>query len=262
MARLRSWHLGLVALLALAVAVLAQAPPAGRDARIPPPAAGAPSAMDEPLRLAHLARQSYQQVQTYTCLLIKRERLRGQLEPDHLIRMRVRTQPFSVYLRWQGPRQFAGQETCYVAGQNNGMMRVHGVGLAGLAGWVSLDPRDPRVLEHSRHTITEAGIGNLIERYGRRWEEERRLNQTQVRLGNFTYDNRLCRRVETIHPPGGPYAFYRSLVYFDSATHLPIRVENYDWPRPRGNPDGDLAEMYSYADLRLNVRLGEEAFNY
>jgi hypothetical protein len=263
MARIRSWHLGVAALLILAATVLAQQQfPARGQVAQPAAAPGAPSMLDEPLRLMQLARQSYQGVRTYTCLLIKRERVRGQLEADQVIRMRVRTQPFSVYLRWQDPRQMAGQETCYVAGRNNGMMRVHGVGLAGLAGWVSLDPRDPRVLEHSRHTITEAGLGNLLDRYGRRWEEERKLNQTQVRLANFTYDNHLCRRVETIHPAGGPFTFYRSMVYFDTATHLPIRVENYDFPRPRGNPDGDLAEMYSYAGLSLNVELGEEAFNY
>ncbi len=259
MARIRSWHLGLAALLVLAATILAQQPYPARDPAAPPTA---PSVMDEPLRFMQLARQSYQEVRTYTCLLVKRERLRAQLEADQLIRMRVRSQPFSVYLRWQEPRQMAGQESCYVAGRNNNMMRVHAVGLAGIAGWVTLDPRDPRVLEHSRHTITEAGIGNLIERYGRRWEEERKLNQTQVRMGSFNYDNRLCRRVETIHPPGGPFTFYRSLVYFDTATHLPIRVENYDWPRQRGNPDGELAEMYSYADLHLNVELGDAAFNY
>jgi hypothetical protein len=263
MDRFRWWFLGLAGMLLLALAVMAQqpAPPA---APVPPGQAnpGGATVMDEPLRLLAQARQVFQGVQDYSCVLIKRERIRGQLEPDEVITMRVRNQPFSVFLHWQAPRALAGQEACYVVGRNNNMLRVHSTGLAGVVGWVSLDPRDPRVLEHSRHSITEAGIGNLLDRYGQRWEEDRRLNVTQVNVGNYVYNQRTCRRVEMIHPPGGPFTFHRSRVYFDAENHLPIRVENYDWPRPRGNPDGDLAEVYSYIDLRLNVRLGEEAFNY
>jgi hypothetical protein len=263
MARFRTWYLGLGGVLLLGLTVVAQQPTVPGFAPTARPAVPADvSPLDEPLRLMSLARQAFQGVQDYSCLLIKRERIRGQLEADEVISMRVRSRPFSVYLHWEAPRGMAGQEACYVVGRNNNMLRVHSTGLAGVIGWISLDPRDPRVLEHSRHSITEAGIGNLLDRYGQRWEEERRLNQTTVRVGDFVYNKRPCRRVEMIHPPGGQYLFYRSMVYFDSETHLPIRVENYDWPRPRGNPDGDLAEVYSYINMQLNVHLGDEAFNY
>lgn len=226
--------------------------------------APARSPLDEPLRLIAAARQSYQGIRDYTCLLVKREHLRGQLQPENLIVMKVRTQPFSVYLRWHQPKQFAGQEVCYVEGRNRGMMRVHSSGLLGAVGFISLDPNDPRVRENSRHTITEAGIGNLIERLAQRYEADRRYNNTQVRLGDYVYDQRRCRRVETIHAnnAGGEILFYRNVVYFDQQTHLPIRVENYDWPRPGGNTGGDLLEVYAYANLRLNVGLGDEVFNH
>jgi hypothetical protein len=222
------------------------------------------SVMDEPLRLIASASQSYQQVRDYTCLFVKRERIRGQLQPENLVEMRVRSQPFSVYLRWLSPLDSAGQEACYVAGRNNGQMRVHSTGLAGVVGFVSLDPRDPRVAQNSRHTITEAGIGNLIGRFAQRWELERRLNRTQVRVAEYTYDRRPCTRVETIHADnaGGQFYTYRSVLYFDRETRLPVRVEAYDWPRPGGTPGGELLESYSYAHLRLNVGLDDRAFNY
>jgi hypothetical protein len=220
--------------------------------------------MDAPLRLIALARQSYQGVQDYTCLFIKREQMHGQLQPENLIDMRVRAQPFSVYMQWLGPKNLAGQQVCYVAGRNNGMMRVHSTGIAGVAGFVSIDPRDPRATQASRHTITEAGIGNLIERFGKRWETERQLNKTQVRIADYVYDQRPCTRVETIHPDpaGGAFYSYRSVLYFDKQLHLPIRVEVYDWPRPGGAPEGELLESYSYARLRLNVRLDDRTFNF
>jgi hypothetical protein len=251
---------GLIGLSALLLA----AHPAGQS-ESPPPAAAAPAnPMDAPLRLLAEARQTYQGVRDYSCLLVKRERMRGQLQPENLVVMKVRTRPFSVYLRWLRPNGIAGQEACYVTGRNEGMMRVHSRGLLGVAGFVSIDPNDPRALENSRHTITEAGIGNLIDRYTERWEKESRLNKTETHIAEYEYNKRRCLRVETIHPDnsGRQFAFYRSLVYFDKENHLPIRVENYDWPRQGGDPNGELVESYSYADLKLNVNLGDAVFDH
>jgi len=227
----------------------------------PFPGQPAPSSMDVPLRLIAEARESYRGVTDYTALFVKRERLRGQLQPENLIALKVRTQPFSVYMRWLRPQNLIGQEACYVAGRNNGQMRVHSTGFLGAVGFVSLDPHDPRVMENSRHDITEAGIGNLIERFGNRWEAESRLNKTVVRIAEYDYDKRRCTRVETLHPDnsGRHFTFYRSIIYFDKQTHLPVRVENYDWPQADAN--GVLSESYSYADLKLNVGLTDASFN-
>jgi hypothetical protein len=258
------------------VALLVVVMGAGQKARspnaaTPPPAQAVPgaalggfSSLDLPLQLIAEARHSYRGVSDYTCLFVKKEFLHGQLQPEHLIDMRVRTQPFSVYLRWLSPAVRVGQEACYVAGQNNGMLRAHSKGLLGVAGFVSIDPRDPRALQDNRHMITEAGIGNLIERFGRAWELENRLNRTQVQVADYEYNNRRCTRVEILHPENADnhFQFYRSVIYFDKEHHLPIRVDNYDPPRSAAERDGVLAESYSYADLRLNVGLSGATFNH
>jgi hypothetical protein len=219
--------------------------------------------LDVPLQLIHNARLGYDRLNDYTCLFVKRERLRGQLQAENLISMAVRTKPFSVYLRWVKPESVAGQEACYVTGRNNGMMRVHSTGVLGVVGFVSLEPRDPRALENSRHTILESGIGNIVEKFAKRWTQEAQWNRTVVRSGEYEYNKRRCIRVETIHPanPGGTFTFYRSLVYFDKENHLPIRVDNYGWPKQGGDPNGDLEESYSFANLRLNVGVPEQTFN-
>ena len=220
--------------------------------------------MATPLRLIAEAQQTYQRVSDYSCLFVKRELINSQLQPENVITMRVRTQPFSVYLRWLQPAQSAGQEACYVVGRNNGMMRAHSTGLLGRAGFVSIAPDDPRSMQASRHAITEAGIGNLIERLARGWQMESQLNRTQVRIAEYEYDKKRCTRVETIHADaaGNRITFYRTLVYFDQASHLPIRIENYDWPRTQGDRNGKLVESYSFADLRLNVGLRDDTFNH
>jgi hypothetical protein len=246
--------------------------------RADPPVAGTPTSqlpaapntiaqtvnpLDEPLRLVLEAAQAYQQVRDYTCILIKQERIQGRLQENNIIQMKFRQQPFSVYLRWLAPQTFAGQEVCYVQGRNNNMMRVRSAGVLGKFGFVSIPVNDPRAREHSRHLITEAGLGNLINQTYRDWTHARQTGQAMVRLADYKYDNRLCTRVEVIQTTRDPQAYcYRGVVYFEKQTHLPIRMEAYDWPRPGGPPEGELLESFSYASLQLNVGLTDAAFNY
>jgi hypothetical protein len=218
--------------------------------------------LDYPLRLIGEARQSYQQVRDYTCTMIKQERVNGQLQPENIMTMRVRTQPFAVNLLWHAPRQFANQEVCYVAGRLPGKMRVHSVGIVGALGFITLDINDPRAMQYSRHNITEAGMGNLIEQHATYWQKERQLNKTQVRVGEYEYNKRRCIRIETVHTERDPTFYcYRGVLYLDKETHLPVRSEAYDWPRRGGPQEGDLLEVFSYIDMHTNVGLDERVFN-
>jgi hypothetical protein len=217
--------------------------------------------MDEALRYLARARETWKGVKDYTCRMIKRERLKGELQPNHLVHMKLRVEPFSVHLKWQLPEKLAGQEACYVAGKNNGMMRVKTVGFASLLGWISLDPKDPRALENTRHSITEAGIGNLLGRMSAGWEKEKRQNRTSVRTALYEYNKRHCMRVELTRQAGCGHEYSRSVVYFDKEHGLPVRVEAYGWPRDN-QTEGELVEVYNYADIQTNVGLTDDAFKY
>ncbi|MBY0525016.1 MAG: DUF1571 domain-containing protein [Gemmataceae bacterium] len=250
---------------ALGAALLALLPsPGSSQTPVAAPLPPAASPLDNPLRLLAEAKQAYQGVRDYTCLFVKREQVRGQTLPENVMTMKVKTQPFSVYLRWQAPKNLEGQEVCYVVGKNNGQMRVHSSGVLGIAGWVSLDLNDPRALETSRHTIAEAGIGNLIDKYTERWTAERPIGRSEVKMAEYDFAKRRCIRVDVTHPGSKPGEFYayRGVLYVDKETKLPIRSECYDWPRQGGPPDGDLLECFSYVDLKLNVGVPAEAFNY
>jgi hypothetical protein len=229
----------------------------------PPPAAPPAATMDQALALLAQSRECFDGVQDYVCTLVKRERVRGELQPENIMTLAVRNRPFSVYLRWHSPKSLAGQEVCYVANRNKGMMRVHPIGFAGIAGFVSVDPRDPRALKNNRHPITAAGLGNLLDSIARTWEQERRGNATLVRITDGEFNYRPCTWIETIHPDpkAGTFYGYRCLLGLDKATHLPVCSAAYDWPRPGGDPGGDLLECYTYLDLRCNTGLAEETFN-
>ena len=92
----RAVVVGLVSLASLLGSlVLAQS---GR----PAPAKGrAADPLDEPLRLIARARKAYAKIKEYSCTMIKRERLEGELSPNHLIALKVRKEPLSVSMVWQ-----------------------------------------------------------------------------------------------------------------------------------------------------------------
>jgi hypothetical protein len=222
----------------------------------------APHPLDEPLRLLNRAQQTFATVQDYSCTLIKQERIDGVLSPVHIITMMVRQQPFSVYMKWHQPKPCLGQEVCYVAGKNNGMMRARSAGLLGSVGFVSLDPNDPRAKKTSNHAITESGLVNMMARFAERWANEKKFNRVSVKVGEYEYNKRRCIRVESVYlanVPGEPY--YRSVVYFDKEINAPIRVEVYDWPKTGGPAGGELIETYSYINLQLNANLPDATFN-
>ena len=218
---------------------------------------------DEPLRHLAEARTALQAVRDYSCVLIKRERINGVLTPNNVITLKVRNQPFAVYMHWLSPEDMAGREVCYVPGKNGNKMRVRTNGGLGLLGWLTIDPKDPRVLKTTHHSIAEAGLANLIERYAASWETERSRGQARVQIANYEYNKRPCTRIEVVHPvnTAGKYAYFRSVVYFDKESKLPVRVECYDYPRNPSDP-GDLVEVFSYVNLRVNVGLGDETFNH
>jgi hypothetical protein len=244
-----------------------QTPPAGAygPAPVATPAAPAVDPVDYLLGLTNEAARSMQNIRDYSCVFVKQERIGDHLQPESVIALKVRQQPFSVAMRWAAPKDLAGQEVVYVAGRNNGNLRVHATGIKGAIGFVSIAPNDPRATAQSRHPITEAGVGNLILSLQQSWARERGLGRTQVRAAEYEYNHRKCTRVDVLHSNDAisrQFYCFRSVVYFDKETKLPVRIEAYDWPRRGGSPDGDLLECYSYVDFRFNSGIGDDVFNH
>lgn len=222
----------------------------------------ASASLDGPLSHLYEARKAYAGVRDYTATLVKRESIAGNPE-DNIIQLKVRDQPFSVYMRWVAPKKFKGQEVAFVHGKNRNKLRVHAKGLfKGMAGFVTVDLDDRRVQECSRHNIYEAGMGYLIEKTILHWEKERAAGKTAARIAEYEFNKRRCIRIETIQTERRPENYcYRSVLFLDQETRLPIRNENYAWPRPGGPAEGDLIEVFSYLDLQVNVGLTDRDFD-
>lgn len=226
-----------------------------------PPVAAEGTALDQPLKWLYEARAAYARVQDYTTTFIRQERVQGQMLPQNIISMKVRTQPYSVNMRWLSPPESRGQELSYIAGRNRNMLRVKSAKpLQKVVGYVSVEQDDPRVMQQTRHSVSEAGFGTIIEQTIKSMELERTLNKTTVRVAEYSYDNRPCHRIEAIRTVRHPEFYcYRTVLFLDKQTKLPVRVENYDWPVSAG-ADGELLEMFSYVSTSFNVGLRDGDF--
>ena len=175
--------------------------------------------------------------------------------------MKSRTEPASIYFKFQAPNR--GREAIYVEGRHDGRVLAHDVGIGKwIAGTMKLDPQGSMAMGASRHPITEAGIGPLIETVAQRWADELTPGESLVTIhAGMHVDGRPCTMIESVHPHRQPgFLFHRVNLYIDCELGLPTRFEAYDWPRhPGASPE--LVEEYAYRDLRLDVGLSDEDFD-
>jgi len=201
------------------------------------------------LRFLDQAERRYADVNDYRAIFLRREMIGDELREQETILLKFQ-RPFKVYMKWlEGPGK--GREGLYVAGAHKDRFLVHeGRGFRGLV-TAALDPSHPRVLEESRHPITDVGIGRLLEIIGdnaRRAAREGVLGLVDRGLGVLA--GRRVHLVEGILPrdPGAGYYCYRVLISFDEEHQLLIGVAVYDW-------DDRIVELYEYTQLRLNPGL-------
>lgn len=203
------------------------------------------------------ARKKLQDVQDYSCVFIKQERIQGKLHQEQTARMMVRAKPFSVWMKYTAPIEVSGQEVCYVDGKNDGKMRVKGAGLKGALGFLSLAVDDPRAMAQSRHTINEAGIAALVEQLTKLTGTVDGV-KPKLTVAEYQFQGEKCHRVEAMLAEPTK-SIHRVVVYFDKTNSLPIRFEAYDRGADKNTP-GEMLECYTYTQLKLNAGVPEGTF--
>lgn len=198
-------------------------------------------------------------VRDYTATFVKREKI-GKKTIDARMQVKVRENPFSVYLKFANPS--AGREAIYVQGQNDGRIQVHDVGFASLAGTVSLDPTGSYAMADNRYPVTMIGMRNLVAQMLEQWLEETKLSGMSVNYyPNAKIGATSCRAVETSHRTPAPgVKFQLSRLYVDAETGYPIRVQQYEFPG-RNDKEPVLAEDYLYTDIQTNIGLSDMDFS-
>jgi Protein of unknown function (DUF1571) len=222
-------------------------------------------ASDHPVARAQQAiaecQKKYADVSDYTCTFVKRERVDGKLHAQHVMKMKARTRPKSIYFKFQTPNK--GREAIYVAGRHNDKVVAHDVGLGRLiAGTMNLDPHGSTAMQANRHPVTEAGVGALIDNIVHYWALELTPQESVITFNpDMMIGPRRCTMIESVHPEREDrFLFHKVRLFIDHEQGLPIRFEAYDWPKHSGATP-ELVEEYSYLDLKLNVGLSEHDFD-
>lgn len=226
------------------------------------PAAARQSPLDQPVSWMEEAKRNYTVVKDYSCTLVTQERVKGVLLDKNVIQLKFK-EPFALHMKWIAPAKSQGQEVYFVKGKNNNKMRVKNTKLfKNVVDFFSIDPQDPRVLEHSRHTILEAGIGNMIEQTLEQWQKDRIIGKTDVTIQPFMFNGRPCDKIElTRSEKNAAFYCHRTVIYLEKQSKLPVRLENFDWPVKGGAPGGELLEEFNYLNLQFNVGLKDAEFN-
>ncbi len=218
----------------------------------------APNPAEHPLEPAlRMARAAVininENIHDYSAVMVKRERVNGKLNEQEFMYIKIRHQPFSVYMYFLGPEKLRGQEAIYVEGQNNGNLLGHGVGIKKIAGTVPLQPTGALAMAGQRYPITEIGFLNLTKRLVEVAEQDKQYGECEVKFYKGAKINgRSATCIQVEHPvPRKNFRFHKALVFVDDELNIPVRYEAYDWPATPGGPP-QLLEEYTYTDIKLN----------
>jgi hypothetical protein len=230
--------------------------------------------LDPAIALAKDGLKTIQQsVRDYTCVMVKRERIDGELGDYEYMYAKVRSEqrvndkvavPFSVYLYFLKPEGVKGREVIYVRDHNDDKLIAHepSSSLLGKFGSVWLRPDGMMAMKGNRYPITEIGMENLVVRLLETGERDRQRGEVQVQFRKGAKINgRVCTMLEVIHPVERPhFDFHKAQIFIDDELNIPIRYAAWTWPvREGGEPV--LEEEYTYLQVKLNQGLTDKDFD-
>jgi hypothetical protein len=214
-------------------------------------------------------------IRDYSCRLIKRERIDGELQKHQFIKVQVRCEqrsddnlvrPMAVFMQYLAPKTLKGRKVLYIDGQNDGMMEVLKGGRAFKYVKLRIDPKGNAARRESNYPITDVGFDKIIERLTQRVTDDIKNDPTAANtqvshFRNARVNDRVCTHIRVLHPKrGNGIEFHKASLYIDDELHVPIRLVVYDWPSGEGQQP-PLIEEYTYVDLRLNIGLTDADFS-
>jgi len=210
--------------------------------------------------------ENFAKIPDYTANMLKQERINGALGACQVIDVKIRHEPFSVYMKWnEGDR---GRQLIYVDGQNDGNMLVQPGGIRGrLTGVLTLEPTGSLAMSDSRYAITKAGLLELAHTVlsYQKSDLQRGRGFTCQLFDHQKFENRDCYLYLIEYEAAEFNEIYRkSMIYVDKELSLPICVKNYTWGRdvnPEKIDEETLIEFYAYTDLKFSQELTAADFD-
>jgi len=194
---------------------------------------------------------------------LKATRTKGEnkkLGDEEKILLRIREVPFSVYMEWVG-KVHKGRKVIYVQGWNKNRMKIKLDGLAGiLLPPIDLSPNSILIRDHSRHPITNAGIGNLIKSLVSQFELAKKNGDLDIEFVKIEKvgkrDAYVFERIlpDKTFPDGEKYYCHKLTLHLDTKTNFPLKVETRNWKNV-------VMERFRYEDFTFNNNFTDKDFS-
>lgn len=204
-------------------------------------------------------------IQDYSAILYKQERIDGELQEQEVAYVKVRHNPFSVHMFFLSPHK--GRECLYVPGLDGakGVLHARDSGFRKKLGVFELDPDGRLAMAGQKYPITKLGIRNLTTELIDVASKDVNFGECEVRtlqttIGTAT-DKRPVTVIEVVHPtPRKNFRFHKAQVFIDNELRVPIRYAAYLWPQNPGE-EPPLEEAYTYLNLKTNNGFTDADFN-
>lgn len=192
----------------------------------------------------------------YTATLTRQERKKGKLTPKEVMQIKLRQEPYAVYMGFTHPRDVKGQEAIYVKGKNNDKIVGHGVGLERLVGTVYLALSEERA-------INQTGLYYLAESLVTQPERNPEVKSCEIyRLKPEKVGERLCEVIlVTQARPVKEFNLSKMRVWIDQEWGIVVRNERWNW-KDEDAEEQELARDVIYTEVNRDVKLTEEDFNH
>lgn len=198
----------------------------------------------------------------YTAVFVKQELVNGELLDEQEMELKLRHQPFSIYLKWTVGE--VGREVLYVHGENDGRITAHGGGWKARLPTVALEPTSSLAMAESRYPVTRAGLyelAKLMHQVHKDDLEKKNFSRCE-QLPDQMFDNRPCYAFMIEYKDPSVSATYRkSVALIDKEWSIPVYTRNFGWlqgDKPATEEEHDTAtllEYYSYASLKFDSNL-------
>ena len=205
------------------------------------------------LRMAKLSLQTIDsRIHDYNAIMRKTERVDGVLMPEEVAYVKVRHQPFSVYMYFLGENK--GRECIYnsKSGDSPGKLIARDCGFKKRLGTFTLDPKGRLAMAGQKYPIMKLGLRELTDQLITVANKDVQFQECEVTHGQGTMEGRAITWLQVIHPTKrANFRFHKAQVFIDNELQVPVRYNAYTWPtEPGGKPE--LEESYTYLRLKVN----------
>lgn len=177
--------------------------------------------------------------------------------------LKVRVDPFSVYLKFVEPKSVAGRQVVFVKGANSGNLLVQEAGYKSILGIQPLLPTGSLAMADNRHPVTKIGLHKMVDLVIAQWEADRIHSDIVTRIESDVAlpTAEVCTVYEsTVPTPRDNVEFHITRLWVDQKTGLAIRIEQLGFPRA-GDSSPPVLEDYTYSNVRTNVGLRDVDFD-